>query len=112
LDDGSSATSHPGNGERTLRWSGLFRQLIGDFKVGSATPLNYRPIGLYLTVKSSSSNGIKGERRSNFSVWEGRERVVPLGYVFAGGDVDSGHLLVGDVDAGLVLLAVDLGGDG
>ena len=26
-----------------LRWSGLFRQLVGRFKVDSATPLNYRP---------------------------------------------------------------------
>ena len=36
-------------------WSGLFRQRVGEFKVDSATSLNYRPRGLYRNSMSSSS---------------------------------------------------------
>ena len=41
-------------GERQ-RWSGLFRQPVGEFKVDFATSLNYRPSGLYRDSMPSSS---------------------------------------------------------
>ncbi len=40
---------------RKLRWSDVFGPLVGEFKVYSATTLNYRPQGLYLNLRSSSS---------------------------------------------------------
>ena len=39
----------------SVGWSGLFRQRVGEFKVDSATSLNYRPRGLYRNSMSSSS---------------------------------------------------------
>ena len=44
----------------TLRWSEVFRQLVGEFKVYSATALNDRPQRLYLNSKSSSSRLLSG----------------------------------------------------
>ena len=35
------AQARPGG--RELRWSDVFRPLVGEFKVDSATTLNYRP---------------------------------------------------------------------
>ena len=40
---------------RLVGWSGLFRQLVGEFKVDSATSLNYRPRRLYRNSLPSSS---------------------------------------------------------
>lgn len=43
-----------------MRWSDVFRPLVGEIKVDSATTLNYRPQWLYLKAGSSSSRLLSG----------------------------------------------------
>ncbi len=106
------AQRHPGQAVRERRHSAAGLRAVQ--KAGSYDPVAILspPCGSSIPrVQSRGRTTTKGERRNNLSAWQGGDRVIPLGDVLVGSELDRGHLGVGDLDAGFVLVGVELGSD-